>query len=171
MKVSLVMLCNNSSERLVSIRGENLLTICNRLSITWHCAATFFLGFRLMKSGINPFDSQEAKPYKNDSEILAMTNLVSSYQNNDINEFETILKQNRRNIMDDPFIREHIEGGYIHVMLIILTLCHLTLSVCPDGSTIGPISSCFDCASIVINRWQSCALLQSFLDQRMHFIS
>lgn len=62
-----------------------------------------------MKSGINPFDSQEAKPYKNDPEILAMTNLVSAYQNNDINEFETILKQNRQNIMDDPFIREHIE--------------------------------------------------------------
>ena len=33
-----------------------------------------------MKSGINPFDSQEAKPYKNDPEILAMTNLVSAYQ-------------------------------------------------------------------------------------------
>jgi COP9 signalosome complex subunit 2 len=63
-----------------------------------------------MKSGINPFDSQEAKPYKNDPEILAMTNLVSSYQNNDINEFETILKKHRKNIMDDPFIREHIEG-------------------------------------------------------------
>ncbi len=63
----------------------------------------------LMKSGINPFDSQEAKPYKNDPEILAMTNLVSAYQNNDINDFEKILKQNRQTIMDDPFIREHIE--------------------------------------------------------------
>ena len=52
----------------------------------------------------------QAKPYKNDPEILAMTNLVSAYQNNDINEFEKILKNNRRNIMDDPFIREHIEG-------------------------------------------------------------
>jgi COP9 signalosome complex subunit 2 len=62
-----------------------------------------------MKSGINPFDSQEAKPYKNDPEILAMTNLVNAYQTNDINEFESILKQNRQNIMDDPFIREHIE--------------------------------------------------------------
>lgn len=71
------------------------------------------IGFRLMKSGINPFDSQEAKPYKNDPEILAMTNLVSAYQNNDINEFEKILKQNRSNIMDDPFIREHIEGSGI----------------------------------------------------------
>ncbi|CAB4060898.1 COPS2 [Lepeophtheirus salmonis] len=63
----------------------------------------------LMKSGINPFDSQEAKPYKNDPEILAMTNLVSAYQNNDINEFEQILKTNRPTIMDDLFIREHIE--------------------------------------------------------------
>lgn len=63
-----------------------------------------------MKSGINPFDSQEAKPYKNDPEILAMTNLVSAYQNNDISEFEKILRQNHRNIMDDLFIREHIEG-------------------------------------------------------------
>lgn len=68
-----------------------------------------------MKSGINPFDSQEAKPYKNDPEILAMTNLVMSYQNNDINEFENILKQNRKNIMDDPFIREHIEGRCVRV--------------------------------------------------------
>lgn len=67
-----------------------------------------------MKSGINPFDSQEAKPYKNDPEILAMTNLVTAYQNNDINEFEHILKQNRQNIMDDPFIREHIEGKLKH---------------------------------------------------------
>lgn len=78
-----------------------------------------------MKSGINPFDSQEAKPYKNDPEILAMTNLVMSYQNNDINEFENILKQNRKNIMDDPFIREHIEGiNYRYLYnLIYLSVC------------------------------------------------
>lgn len=62
-----------------------------------------------MKSGINPFDSQEAKPYKNDPEITAMTNLVSAYQNNDINEFENILKRQKHSIMADTFIREHIE--------------------------------------------------------------
>ncbi|XP_050719334.1 COP9 signalosome complex subunit 2 isoform X1 [Eriocheir sinensis] len=73
------------------------------------CLKYLVLANMLMKSGINPFDSQEAKPYKNDPEILAMTNLVAAYQNDDINEFETILKQNRTNIMDDPFIREHIE--------------------------------------------------------------
>lgn len=75
-----------------------------------NCSALQTIEFRLMKSGINPFDSQEAKPYKNDPEILAMTNLVVSYQNNDINEFESILRNNRSNIMADPFIREHIEG-------------------------------------------------------------
>lgn len=74
------------------------------------CLKYLVLANMLMKSGINPFDSQEAKPYKNDPEILAMTNLVVSYQNNDINEFESILRNNRNNIMADPFIREHIEG-------------------------------------------------------------
>ncbi|CAH2256731.1 jg10962 [Pararge aegeria aegeria] len=73
------------------------------------CLKYLVLANMLMKSGINPFDSQEAKPYKNDPEILAMTNLVQAYQNNDINDFESILKHNSYNIMDDPFIREHIE--------------------------------------------------------------
>merc|ERR1711973_213215 len=73
------------------------------------CLKYLVLAYMLMKSDINPFDSQEAKPYKNDQEILAMTNLVSAYQNNDINDFERILRTNRQNIMDDPFIREHIE--------------------------------------------------------------
>ena len=38
-----------------------------------------------------------------------MTKLVTAYQINDINEFEKILKQNRQTIMEDTFIREHIE--------------------------------------------------------------
>ena len=36
--------------------------------------------------------------------------ICSAYQNNDITEFEKILKTNRETIMEDPFIREHIEG-------------------------------------------------------------
>ncbi|KAG9157261.1 hypothetical protein Leryth_004924 [Lithospermum erythrorhizon] len=63
----------------------------------------------LMESEVNPFDGQEAKPYKNDPEILAMTNLIAAYQRNEILEFEKILKTNRRTIMDDPFIRNYIE--------------------------------------------------------------
>ncbi|XP_012865417.1 PREDICTED: COP9 signalosome complex subunit 2 [Dipodomys ordii] len=43
--------------------------------------------------------------YKADSGAISR----SAYQNNDITEFEKILKTNHSNIMDDPFIREHIE--------------------------------------------------------------
>jgi hypothetical protein len=58
-----------------------------------------------MGSRINPFDSQETKPlvmalrdgsklmirYKNDPQILAMTNLVSAYQDRNVQEAEKIL--------------------------------------------------------------------------------
>lgn len=90
------------------------------------CLKYLVLANMLMKSGINPFDSQEAKPYKNDPEILAMTNLVVSYQNNDINEFESILRNNRQNIMADPFIKEHIEGWIfflIYITIYIILNC------------------------------------------------
>uniref|UniRef100_G1N5P7 COP9 signalosome complex subunit 2 n=1 Tax=Meleagris gallopavo TaxID=9103 RepID=G1N5P7_MELGA len=43
------------------------------------CLKYLVLANMLMKSGINPFDSQEAKPYKNDPEILAMTNLYNCF--------------------------------------------------------------------------------------------
>ena len=38
------------------------------------CLKYLVLANMLMKSGINPFDSQEAKPYKNDPEILGKSN-------------------------------------------------------------------------------------------------
>ncbi|KAG5517214.1 hypothetical protein RHGRI_037839 [Rhododendron griersonianum] len=46
----------------------------------------------LMESKVTPLDSQEAKPYKNDPEVLAMTNLIAAYQQNEALEFERILK-------------------------------------------------------------------------------
>lgn len=73
------------------------------------CLKYLVLASMLMKSDINPFDSQEAKPYKSNPEILAMTNLVTAYQNNDIVGFEKILSDNRQSIMEDIFIKEHIE--------------------------------------------------------------
>ncbi|WRX34592.1 Proteasome alpha-subunit [Theobroma cacao] len=73
------------------------------------CLKYLVLANMLMESEVNPFDGQEAKPYKNDPEILAMTNLIAAYQRNEIIEFEKILKSNRRTIMDDPFIRNYIE--------------------------------------------------------------
>ncbi|GAX78776.1 hypothetical protein CEUSTIGMA_g6213.t1 [Chlamydomonas eustigma] len=73
------------------------------------CLKYLVLASMLMESNVDPFDAQEAKPYKQDPEIIAMTNLVEAYQRNDINEFERILRSNRRTIMDDLFIRNYVE--------------------------------------------------------------
>lgn len=73
------------------------------------CLKYLVLANMLMNSDINPFDSQEAKPYKNDPEIVAMTNLVSAYMRNEIAEFEKVLRQNSHSVMGDPFIRSYIE--------------------------------------------------------------
>ena len=62
----------------------------------------------LMKSDINPFDSQETKPYQKEPRIAAMTDLVDAYQRNDIHQYEKILQTNK-DILEDPFIAENID--------------------------------------------------------------
>ena len=61
-----------------------------------------------MKSDINPFESQEVKPYRNDPRISAMTDLVEAYQRDDIERYESIL-QNNKDLLADPFISENID--------------------------------------------------------------
>jgi COP9 signalosome complex subunit 2 len=62
----------------------------------------------LMESSINPFDSQETKPYQNDPRIAAMTNLVDAYQRDDIHSYEKVLQSNG-DLLADPFIAENID--------------------------------------------------------------
>ncbi|CCU82020.1 COP9 signalosome complex subunit 2 [Blumeria hordei DH14] len=62
----------------------------------------------LMKSDINPFESQETKPYKNDSRIAVMTDLVDSYQKDDIHRYQTVLNNNP-DLLTDSFIAENID--------------------------------------------------------------
>lgn len=62
----------------------------------------------LMGSDINPFDSQETKPYRNDHRIAAMTELVEAYQRDEIHRYESIL-QNNKDLLADAFIAENID--------------------------------------------------------------
>ncbi|PPQ72467.1 hypothetical protein CVT24_003091 [Panaeolus cyanescens] len=62
----------------------------------------------LTGSEVNPFDSQETKPYKTNPQIKAMTDLVDAYQRREVHLAEKILKDNRSTIMDDAFIRSYI---------------------------------------------------------------
>ncbi|KFD51426.1 hypothetical protein M514_07639 [Trichuris suis] len=73
------------------------------------CLKYLVLTSMLLKSGINPFHSQETKPYENDPEIFVMTQLVHAYQNDDLVNFQLIIEQNKDNVLGDPFIRERVE--------------------------------------------------------------
>jgi len=71
------------------------------------CLKYLVLASMLDASSINPFDSQEVRPYKKDPEIVAMTNLVDAFHSNNIKKFERILDKNEGKVMDDEFIREY----------------------------------------------------------------
>lgn len=63
----------------------------------------------LMSSSINPFDSQETKPYRNDPQVIVMKELVTAFHERNIDVFQQILKQHESEIMGDSFIRRHID--------------------------------------------------------------
>lgn len=73
------------------------------------CLKYLVMASMLHASTINPFDSQEARPYRDDPEIVAMTNLVQAFHSNEIQAFEKILRENQGRIMEDEFVREHVE--------------------------------------------------------------
>lgn len=62
----------------------------------------------LRKSTINPFDSQETKPYETDPRISAMTDLVNAYQRDDVHTYERVLQRNQ-DLLANPFIAENID--------------------------------------------------------------
>ncbi|KAI9822209.1 MAG: hypothetical protein M1826_000518 [Phylliscum demangeonii] len=65
------------------------------------------LSTMLMRSSINPFDSQETKPYRNDSRIAAMNDLMNAYQHSDIRAYQSVLERSP-DLFDDSFIAENI---------------------------------------------------------------
>ncbi|KAG7670147.1 putative COP9 signalosome complex subunit 2 [Nannochloris sp. 'desiccata'] len=73
------------------------------------CLRYLVLTNMLMESQVDPFDSQEARPYRSDPEVAAMTSLVEAYQSGDIKAFERVVRTNRSTILDDPFVSPYID--------------------------------------------------------------
>lgn len=72
------------------------------------CLKYLVLAYMLMESKVDPFDSQEARPYKSDAEVSAMVSLVEAYQGGQIRDFERLLRTHRPAIMGDPFIAQYM---------------------------------------------------------------
>lgn len=94
------------------------------------------LAHMLMGSDVNPFDSQETKPYRDDPNIVAMTSLVDAYQRRDVQGAERIVRgtchahpDNHATLTDDDFIREFIAD-----VLTELRIQYLIGAVRPYGS-------------------------------------
>mmetsp|Transcript_26677 Transcript_26677/g.67052 ORF Transcript_26677/g.67052 Transcript_26677/m.67052 type:complete len:441 (-) Transcript_26677:117-1439(-) len=87
-----------------------------------NCLRYLVLSSMMTESNINPFYSTEAKPYAGDPQVVAMTDLVTAYQKNDIHEFERVLEHNRESVMDDPFIRGHVEDLLKNIRTQVLTV-------------------------------------------------
>lgn len=64
----------------------------------------------LSQSEIDPFDSQETKPYRNNPQISVMNELVSAYQRKELNEFQKVINSHQEEIMGDPFIRTYLDN-------------------------------------------------------------
>lgn len=62
----------------------------------------------LMKSDINPFESQETKPYRDDPRVAGMTELLEAYQRDEIERYESALQKNK-DLLDDSFFAENID--------------------------------------------------------------
>ena len=63
----------------------------------------------LALSDINPFAAREAIAYQDEKEIVAMRNLRSAYEANDLGSFEKTLLDKSNRILADPFIMTYVE--------------------------------------------------------------
>lgn len=72
------------------------------------CLKYLVLANMLMESSVDPFESQETRPYRTDPEVSAMTDLVSAYQSTNVSEFENVLRTRQTAITSDPFISNYV---------------------------------------------------------------
>ena len=81
---------------------------------------------------INLFDANEVKPYANHPQIVAMKQLLEAHHNNRAKEFEKILRENAKELTEDPFLRDHVTAlldliRYVYHQSIMLNVTEKTL--------------------------------------------
>mmetsp|Transcript_46628 Transcript_46628/g.41698 ORF Transcript_46628/g.41698 Transcript_46628/m.41698 type:complete len:525 (+) Transcript_46628:88-1662(+) len=72
------------------------------------CLKYVVISSMLCERDTNPFATQEAAVFKTNSEIMPISNLLESFDNDNINRFESTLKRDKHLILNDDFIVEHM---------------------------------------------------------------
>ncbi|KAI3389583.1 hypothetical protein SNEBB_009872 [Seison nebaliae] len=86
------------------------------------CLKYLIMTNMLKKSKMNPFHLQEVSPYKNDKEIIVYGNLLNCYENNDLESFQSIFDENRKEFesledLSRNHLNEIIENIRINLLL------------------------------------------------------
>jgi len=97
---------DSNTDFIEAFRGYDLAGL-RQLAI--QCLKYLILSNMLSNSPVNPFDEQRAKSYQQSPEIESMLNLIDSYRNRQITNFERVLKKNSKDLMSDPFISDYIQ--------------------------------------------------------------
>lgn len=63
----------------------------------------------LSGSQINYSDTREAKVYKDDHQIIAINSLRTAFEQNDMKRIQEILSDDNSEILNDPFITQHLD--------------------------------------------------------------
>jgi len=74
------------------------------------CLKYVVLANMIALKDINPFDSREAKVYKDDPEIQAMMELRQAFEASDVKQFEALLHDEEKGITQDPFIMRYVNS-------------------------------------------------------------
>lgn len=67
------------------------------------------LASMLSKSEINHVDTREAKVYKDDQTVIAITSLHQAYEKNDIKNIQKILQDKRHSFLRDPEFAQYLD--------------------------------------------------------------
>jgi len=73
------------------------------------CLKYVVLANMIALKDINPFDSREAKVYKDDVEINAMVELRQAFENSDVKRFENVLNDERYGVTKDEYIMRYVK--------------------------------------------------------------
>ena len=74
----------------------------------------------LSNSSINYCDTREAKVYKDDPEIVAIMSLREAYEKNNIHDINAILNDKSVRLLEDPFIKQHLNDLLRNIRLSVL---------------------------------------------------
>merc|ERR1719461_154189 len=79
------------------------------------CLKYVVIASMLAEVDTNPFATQEAGVFKQDTQIMPISNLLEAFDEDDIRRFEDTLRRDKQSILDDDFIVEHMPAVKLRI--------------------------------------------------------